>query len=90
MPCVIVLVVLGLPRMAVLGVLLFSQYFAPPVYPYVIVPVLGFLFAPLTTLTYAWARHTYGSVQGVGLAVVIVAALFDLGLIGAARRRRSA
>jgi len=89
MPCVIVLVVLGLPRVAVLCVWFFSQYFKP-VYAYQIVPFLGFLFAPLTTLAYAWARNTYGSVQGVGLAVVIVAALFDLGLVGAARRRRSA
>ena len=88
MPCVIVLVLLGLPRVAVLCVWLFSHYFAPPVFAYNILPFLGFLFAPLTTLTYAWARNTYGSVQGVGLAVVVVAVLFDLGLIGAARRRR--
>ena len=87
MPCVIVLVLLGLPRVAVLCVWLFSHYF-DRVFAYNVVPFLGFLFAPLTTLTYAWARNTYGSVQGVGLAVVIVAALFDLGLIGAARRRR--
>jgi len=87
MPCVIVLVLLGLPRLAVLGVWLFSHYFERA-FAYNVVPFLGFLFAPLTTLTYAWARNTYGSVQGVGLAVVVVAALFDLGLIGAARRRQ--
>jgi len=90
MPCVIVLVLLGLPRVAVLGLLFFSQCFAPPVFAYAIVPFLGFLFAPLTTLTYAWAHNTYGKVEGVGLGVVVVAALFDLGLIGAARRRPSA
>ncbi|HEX5008890.1 MAG TPA: hypothetical protein VFY71_00715 [Planctomycetota bacterium] len=89
MPCVIVLVLLGLPRVAVLCVGLFSHYFEQA-FSYPIWPFLGFLFAPLTTLTYAWAHNTYGSVQGVGLAVVIVAALFDLGLVGAARRRRSA
>ena len=87
MPCVILLVVLGLPRVAVLVAWLYHYF--DGVFAYAIVPVLGFLFAPLTTLTYAWARNTYGSVQGVGLAVVVVAALFDLGLIGAARRRPS-
>jgi len=86
MPCVIVLVLIGLPRVAVFFAWLFHYF--DGVFAYNIVPFLGFLFAPLTTLTYAWARNTYGSVQGVGLAVVVVAALFDLGLIGAARRRR--
>ena len=86
MPCVIVLLILGLPRVAVLGVGLFSHYF-DGIFPYPVVPFLGFFFAPLTTLAWAWARHTFGAVQGLGLAVVVVAALFDLGLLGAARRR---
>jgi len=86
MPCIIVLLVLGLPRVALFIVWLSSHYL-DRAFAHNVVPFLGFLFAPLTTLTYAWAINTYGSVQGVGLAVVVVAALFDLGLIGAARRR---
>ena len=86
MPCVIALLLLGLPRVAVLGVWLFSHYF-DRVFAYDVLPFLGFLFAPLTTLTYAWVKTNYGEVQGTGLAIVAVAVLFDLGLIGAARRR---
>ena len=85
MPCVIVLLVLGLPRVAVFCAWLFNYF--DGVFPYNVVPFIGFLFAPLTTLAWAWAKHTFETVNGLGMAVVIVAALFDLGLIGAARRR---
>ena len=54
-------------------------------------PFIGFLFMPLTTLAYAWAINSRGSVEGVHLAVVVLAALIDLGLVGgSASRRRSA
>ena len=46
---------------------------------------------PLTTLAYAWAINTRGSVAGLHLAVVVLAVLVDLGLVGggaASRRRR--
>lgn len=84
MPCVIVLLVLGLPRVAVFCAWLFHYF--DGVFAYNIVPFVGFIFAPLTTLAWAWSKHTFEGVHGLGLAVVIVAALFDLGLIGAARR----
>jgi hypothetical protein len=90
MPCVILLLLLGLPRLALLVTWLFSDYiyraFGAPIF----IPVIGFIFAPLTTLAWAWARNTYGAVQGLGLAAVIVAALLDFGLIGFSRRRRAA
>ena len=47
---------------------------------------LGFLFMPLTTLAYAWAINSRGSVQGVHLVVLVVAVMIDLGLIGAGAR----
>ncbi len=43
---------------------------------------LGFFFLPLTTLAYAWAINSHGSVSGLPLAVVILAVLIDLGIIG--------
>ena len=85
MPCVIVLLVLGLPRAAVFFAWLFHYF--DGVFAYNIVPFVGFLFAPLTTLAWAWSKHTFEGVHGLGLAVVIVAALFDLGLLGSMRRR---
>jgi hypothetical protein len=55
-------------------------------------PLLGFFFMPLTTLAYAWAINSGGSVQGLYLVVVVLAVLMDLGLLGsgeASRRRRA-
>jgi hypothetical protein len=91
MPCLIVLLLLGLPRVVLMLMWLFSS-------PYLsrafaghanIVPFLGFLFLPFTTLAYTWSQNTYGAVQGLGLAAIVVGLLLDLGLIGASRRRRA-
>jgi hypothetical protein len=51
-------------------------------------PFLGFLFMPLTTLAYAWAINSRGSVAGFLLAVVVIAVLIDLGLVGGSASRR--
>lgn len=44
----------------------------------VIFPLLGFFLLPYTTLAYAFAMVSNGSVSGFYLALVIVAAVFDL------------
>lgn len=44
----------------------------------VLFPLLGFFLLPYTTLAYAFAMVTNGSVSGFYLALVIVAAVFDL------------
>lgn len=78
------------PRLVLFLIWLFSTYLQRA-YETTIWPVLGFLFLPLTTLAYAWSVNTYGSVKELGLVVVVLAVLFDLGLIGgggAAGRRR--
>ena len=41
-----------------------------------------------TTLAYAWAINSRGSVSGVYLVVVVVAVLMDLGVIGGSASRR--
>jgi hypothetical protein len=72
-------------------VVVFSDYIGRA-YESVLWPFLGFLFLPLTTLAYAWAINSRGSVEGLQLVVVIIAVLIDLGLVGgsAARRKRRA
>ena len=47
----------------------------------------GFVFMPFTTLAYAYAVNTNGSVTGGYLALVIFAALLDVGTIGGGGRR---
>jgi hypothetical protein len=89
MPCVIVLLLLGLPRLAIFLTFLFSDYLGRA-YESNFWPFLGFFCMPLTTLAYAWARNTYGQVEGIGLAACVLAALLDLGMLGASRRRAPA
>lgn len=81
---------MAMPRFAIILVVIFSNYIGRA-YHGVLWPFLGFLFMPLTTLAYAWAINSRGSVQGFQLVVVVVAVLIDLGLVGgsAGSRRRS-
>ena len=90
MGCLIGCLALLTPRIALGLVFIFSNYLGRA-YDTVLWPVLGFFFMPLTTLAYAWAVNTHGTVTGVYLAVVVIAVLLDLGLIGgsgASARRR--
>jgi hypothetical protein len=90
MPCLIGCLALSAPRFAIVLVVLFSNYIGRA-YETNLWPFLGFLFMPLTTLAYAWAINSRGSVAGLHLVVVVVAVLIDLGLIGgsASERRRA-
>lgn len=89
MPFMVGCLALMAPRFAIVLVVVFSDYIGRA-YETVLWPFLGFLFLPMTTLAYAWAINSRGSVEGVQLVVVIIAVLIDLGLIGgsAARRKR--
>ncbi len=91
MPCLIGCLALFMPRVALILVAIFSDYLSRA-YDSLLWPILGFFFLPLTTLAYAWAWHQgNGAVTGVGLVVVILAVLIDVGLLGTseANRRRA-
>ncbi|MFG0331100.1 MAG: hypothetical protein ACF8PN_14510 [Phycisphaerales bacterium] len=82
MPCLLGCLALFTPRIVIVLVVIFSDYLGDA-YQTTIWPLLGFIFMPLTTLAYAWAWHSGGgSVTGIGLVVVVLAVLFDLGLLG--------
>jgi hypothetical protein len=89
-PLVVGCLALMAPRFAIVLVVLFSDYIGRA-FESLLWPFLGFLFMPLTTLAYAWAINSSGSVAGVQLVVVVIAVLMDLGLIGgsAASRKRA-
>ena len=90
MPVVVGCLALMAPRFAIVLVVIFSDYIGRA-YETVLWPFLGFVFMPLTTLAYAWAINSRGSVEGFQLVVVVIAVLIDLGIIGgsAANRRRA-
>jgi hypothetical protein len=75
------------PRLALILVWLFSNFLGRA-YHTILWPLLGFIFMPLTTLAYAWAINSRGSVAGFHLAVVVIAVLIDLGLVGGSASRR--
>ncbi len=81
MPCLIGCLALSAPRFAIVLVVLFSDYIGRA-YQSTLWPLLGFFFMPLTTLAYAWAINSRGSVSGGYLVVVVLAVLMDLGIIG--------
>lgn len=90
MPFIVGCLALGTPRLAIVLVVLFSDYIGRA-YETVLWPVLGFFFMPLTTLSYAFAINDNGAVEGMHLVLVVVTVLLDLGLVGAGsttRRRR--
>jgi hypothetical protein len=85
MPCLLGVIALAFPRLVLAAVWLTSDYLARA-YDTVLWPLLGFFFLPLTTLAYAFAHNsTAGSVSGGYLAIVVIAVLFDLGLVGGGR-----
>jgi hypothetical protein len=87
MPCLVGCIALATPRLAIVLVVLCSDYIGRA-YQTTLWPLLGFFFMPLTTLAYAWAINSRGSVAGAHLVVVVVAVLIDLGLIGGSARAR--
>ena len=83
MPCCAVLVILFLgPRVAIVVMALFSSYLGRAFGGDILLPLVGWLFLPWTTLAYAWAINSRGEVTGFQAIVVVVAVLVDLGVVG--------
>jgi hypothetical protein len=89
MPCLLGCIGLLAPRVMIVLVVIFSDYIGRA-YETMLWPIVGFFFMPMTTLAYAWAINSQGTVSGVYLVVVVVAVLIDLGVVGgsSARARR--
>ena len=76
-----------MPRLVIILVVILSDYIGAA-YQTVLWPLLGFFFMPLTTLAYAWAINTNGSVSGVYFVVMVLAVLIDLGIVGGGASNR--
>jgi hypothetical protein len=90
MPCLLVILLLIFPRVALVLIFLSSHYLERA-YHGLILPFLGFIFLPLTTLAYAWMVNTGQPIQGVNVLLLILAVLIDVGGLGGGeyhRRRR--
>lgn len=89
MPCLVALFAFFFPRIAILLIVIFSDYIGAA-YKTTLWPLLGFFFMPYTTLAYAWAINTNQSVSGIYLIVVILAVLLDFGVLGGGARTKQA
>ena len=81
MPCLLLLLTLAFPRVAIVLLYLFSD-FLERAYHSLLIIVVGFVFLPVTTIVYAWVVNSHHPVEGLYLVAVIVSVLIDLGLIG--------
>ena len=75
------------PRLVLLALFVFSDYLEQAIHSGWWI-LLGFVFLPLTTMTYAWIVHTNGVVEGLYFVPLILAVLVDVGLIGSSRSRK--
>jgi hypothetical protein len=86
MGCLVAVFALISPRFVLFLVWVFELLgvtrFLSTAYDNFLIPFLGFLLMPLTTLAWAWTVNSGTGLNGIGIIVLIVAVLFDLGLIG--------
>jgi hypothetical protein len=87
MCCVLVLLALVGPRVVLVLLWLFTNYLSRA-FDTFLWPVLGFLFLPWTTIAYAIAQNELGGMSGLGLIVLALGFLLDIGVVGGGARNR--
>lgn len=72
------IVVLAFPRVVLVLMFLLSNYLERA-YHGLVIPVVGFIFLPLTTIVYAWLVNSHLPIAGVNAIILIIAVIIDLG-----------
>jgi len=90
MPCLLAILAIAFPRVVIVLLWLLTNFFRG-LYHDFLIPVLGFLFLPLTFLAYSYFLRMNTPLGATQLVILIIAALVDLGMVGGgAWRRRGA
>jgi hypothetical protein len=89
MPCILVILILLFPRVALALLWLFSTYLDRAFQGGILLPLLGFIFLPLTTIVYAWEVNSGMPTAGINLLWLIIAVIIDVGSWGGGSFRRS-
>ena len=87
MGCLLLIFFLIFPRIALL-LIFFSSTYLERAYQGLLVPLLGFIFLPLTTLVYAWMANTHQAIVGLNLLILIIAVVIDVGGLGSGEYHR--
>lgn len=87
MGCLFVLFLAAFPRVALILIFFLSNYLERA-YHGLLIPLLGFIFLPLTTLAYAWMVNTAQPLAGLNLILLLVTVLVDLGGLGGSEYHR--
>lgn len=85
MPCLLAIAVLAFPRIVLVFMWLLSDYLTRA-YHGLLIPILGFIFLPITTIVYAWMWNSHLPLEGVNLVILVVAVLADAGSHGGGAR----
>ena len=83
MPCLLAIVVLAFPRVVLVLMWLLSNSL-DRAYHGLLIPILGFIFLPITTIVYAWMVNSGLPIQGVNLVIIVVAVFWTLDRTAAA------
>ena len=87
MGCIFLIVLLAFPRVVLVLIYLFTTMLQHA-YHGLLVPLLGFIFLPLTTIVYAYIVTSGYPTSGVYLVILLIAVLIDMGGHGGAYSRR--
>ena len=86
MGCIFGIIGFFFPRIVIVVLALSTHYFSTA-YNNILWPILGFFFAPFTTLAYAFAINSRGNLGGWHLGLFILAILMDVGVVGGAKSK---
>ena len=89
MPCFLVIFILLFPRLTLALMWFFSTYLQRAFHGGFLIPLLGFIFLPLTTIVYAWELNNGMPTAGINLLWLLIAVIVDLGGLGGGARHRS-
>lgn len=87
MCCVLALLAFLGPRVVLVLLWLFTNYLSRA-FDGFLLPVIGFLFLPWTTIAFAIAQNELGGAGGIGLVAIAIGVLLDIGVLGGGARGR--
>lgn len=87
--CLVIGILAASPRLILFGTWLFTDYLTRAGV-FFLWGLVGFLFAPCTTLAYAIAQNSFGGLGGWGMVILAAGVVLDILIYyGGARRRHA-